>query len=169
MNESEKEFYLDQIENKYLDRQELSDEELSQAPLMLGSANLRDSVTVCAAILCAKRASEEVRRAARSRFEQICADLCQRDDGYKVDVLFALFQIPVQELASSEVMKALAYNSIHAERTSLRCNAVAALERLHKLGDLTASSLLREALQDPDQKVRKSASIALGRSENETQ
>jgi len=158
---SDEDLSLDDIENKYLEGKRLSKEEQDRAIKAIDSVDLRDAITGCAAVLCSRDVLEAFKLEARKRFEEICGDLCQRDDKYKIEVLFTLLQIPIDELANSRLMQELAYCSLKADRFSLRANAVLVLERLHKLGDPVASLRIEGALNDPNEKVRTNALIAL--------
>lgn len=149
------------LEIRYLDGQQLTEEELRYASEAVGSPLLRERIVACVAILCARHAKNDLKCRARTRFESICAEMLQRQDPYKVEVLFTLLQIPAGELANSRAMRELAYQAVSSPRLSERTNSVLVLERLAREGDERAFALIREALQDPEHNVRKNAQIAV--------
>lgn len=152
---------IEVLEGKYLLGQTLSASELHTASTLMNSENLRVASIACGAILREQSSNEAVKQRAALRLDELCQEYMKKDHTYKNELLVTLIVIPILALRRSRILEEFAYRAASAKRFTLRANAMAVLGRLALLGREEATKLLTESLADPNEEVRRNATINL--------
>ena len=151
-----------EIEKRSLLLEPLSIDELRYADAVLNSPTALERIAAYGIIL---RSSKEdfAHRKVLLLIEETCREPIPADSRFHPSLVFVLQFLSDTELLGSSAARDFAYRAVISANRGCRTNIIRILERLSRLGDVTAHELLRNASHDPESDVRYNAEGSLRR------
>ena len=149
-----------EVEKSFLDSKPLTPRQEAVAAAAMDSSNDREKLIACEAFIRQKQ-PHRLRSKALQEIEKMCARFIQTGAPSYSNLALILFSIPAEELFDIAILRAFLEKAVLHE--DLRANSLLVLGRFAKRGDEGAIAILRAALNDPDESVRKNAAYRLSR------